>query len=157
MTNVPKYLFRTELVMGLIVSCLSMARAENVTSVGKYLCVVSKMAGIQYEPDGRMTVGGFQPAVEKFFVTVSQTSPELAKQCPWNPTMAREYWLGCTAKYAASIDGGPPMKGDDGHIFFGFLAIGDYFLIADDLKFNRFTTVFSSNGLFVSNGKCTRL
>jgi hypothetical protein len=45
-------------------------RAENVTP-GKYLCVVSHLAGVQYEKDGRTTTDNFKPSEEKFFLTIA--------------------------------------------------------------------------------------
>ena len=112
------------------------AQAQPVATVtAKYICVVSHMAGIQHEKDGRVSTGNFKPASEKFFLTIGRISRE--EKCPWDATFGKTYWLACVAKYMAEIDNDPPMRGDNGSDFYGLFA-ADYFSFnEDDLRFVR--------------------
>jgi hypothetical protein len=129
--------------------------AGEIDMVGKYLCVVSHMAGIQYENDGVTRSGNIRPYSEKFFVNI-RPYKLLMDKCPFDLNMTHLYWLGCQAKYEAIIDNNPPMRGDDQHLFHGVMAI-DFFEMSDDFTFTRFAGILSSSGMIVSDGKCTKL
>jgi hypothetical protein len=128
-------------------------KADGI-NVGKYLCVVSHLAGIQYEKDGRTTSGNFQPAEKEFFLTIANVTP--LEECPKTKMAQLNYWYFCLSKYAAQIDSKPVMRGDKSDTFIGLVG-GDYLQLTDDLRFSSVTGILSLTGYYVSDGKCTKV
>jgi hypothetical protein len=138
------------------------AHADDIQA-GKYLCVVSHLAGIRYEKDGRTTSGNFKPAEEKFFLTIAPVTPldECSKKSKAEiKAWGLPYWYFCVAKFAAQIDNQPGLRGDTSHAFVPLAAVGDYFSIntyLNELHFTSTTGMLSLTGIYVADGKCTRI
>jgi len=144
---------------------LAIAAAGMITSpasaaeVGKYLCIVSRMAGVQFEKDGGITSGNFKPAEDKFFLTVAPVTP--LPECPSTRMKELNYWYFCLAKYAAQKDAELVMRGDSANAFIGMVG-GDYLDLTSegmtsDVTFTSITGILSGTGYYISYGKCTKI
>lgn len=130
------------------------ARARAAIEPGKYLCLVSHLAGIQYESNGQISAGSFKPADDKFFLTIAHFKP--LDECPTTKMKRINYWFFCLAKYSAQVDNQLILHGDDPNVFVG-LSPGDNLSIDDDLGFLHVTGPLSGTGTYVSDGKCTKV
>ncbi len=130
------------------------ANAQDA-KMGKYLCIINHLAGIQYDADGRVSSGNFKPAEDKFFLTLAPVRP--LDECPKTKMAGHNYWYFCLAKFAAQQDGKLVLRGDDDKLFLSLVG-GDYLQFNDDMTFDAVEGVFpSGRGWYVSEGRCTKL
>jgi hypothetical protein len=126
------------------------------TGPGKYLCVVSHLAGIQYPSSGGTSWGKFEPADKEFFVTIApaQASDQCSKT--W-PPVGHIRWFMCETKFLVQMDNKEILRGDDASTFYSLVG-GGTFSMTDDLTFTSIEDVFpAGRGLYVSDGKCTKV
>lgn len=126
--------------------------------VGKYLCVVSHLVGIQQGANGQEVSGNFVPTTKEFFLTIAPVPPR--KDCATTKPDGLAYWYFCLAKFAAQVSDHLVLRGDGLSEFWGF-AGGDYLMlvpdsVGSDIKFST-VTGFLYGGLWASDGKCTRV
>ena len=142
---------------GLVLAGVSIAfsaRAE-ITS-GKYFCLVSHLAGIQLTADGSERSGNFNPAEDKFFIDV-HAAAHPSNVCTGPKTGEFSEWFLCAAKYEIRISDRRNLRGDVLGQFVGAQPYNDTFLLSADGSFNSFQAPFSTDGYYVSDGKCTKI
>jgi hypothetical protein len=124
---------------------------------GKYFCFVSHVAGIQtMRSDGPVASGNFKPAEEKFFIDIHPAThpPQL---CGATQQHSFADWFLCGAPFEVQIAGGRRLRSDLNFAFIGPMPFNGHFFLSPDGSFNSYETVDSSDGFYVSNGKCTKV
>jgi len=130
--------------------------AEADTSdFGKYLCVVSHMAGIQTDADGKAFSGKIQPTSDKFFLDIHQAAhpPSLCGK----PGDDFSDWFLCKAKFEVQINSAGRLRSDTTVTFIGPIPIADEFILNRDMSFYEYQNPLTSGGAFVSDGQCSKL
>ena len=131
--------------------------AAQQTTIGKYLCVVDHVAGLQFG-NGGTTAGQFRPNPDRFFLTIRNARPMAG--CPnlFAPHSLMN-WFSCEATTEAQMDGGPLLRGDSAFAFLGTgLADGAHLSFsADSGVFDSVSSVVMSGGILVSDGRCTKV
>ncbi len=131
--------------------------AAQQAPIGKYLCIVDHMAGLRFA-GSNTTSGSFRPDQDRFFLTIRNARPLAG--CP--NLFARHSllnWFSCEATTEAQMDGGPLLRGDSYSSFIGTgLADGARLTFSSDSGvFDSITSVLMSGGIFVSDGRCTKV
>jgi len=134
------------------------SHADEIT-IGKYFCFVSHTAGIQERADGQVSSGNFKPQNEKFFIDIRVAlHPKDLCDTQFSSTSHNQTnWFLCYAIYEVQIDNGPILRGDLTFSFIGSPPFTEEFDMYSDGTFHRYQTLMTSGGLFVSDGKCTRI
>jgi hypothetical protein len=144
-------------VVSAAVLLASFDAVADEAATGKYLCFVSHMAGIQtMRSDGLAASGNFKPTEERFFIDIHPAihPPQLC-----GPTQLHSFadWFFCRATFEVQIAGGRRLRSDLDFVFIGSMPYNEHFLLTQDGSFNSYQTVNSSDGFYVSNGKCTKI
>ena len=133
------------------------AIAADEATVGKYVCVVTHVAGLQYRDDGTIAAGNFSPAEPQFFIDIHR-AVHPSDGCTTHFDTQNDWFL-CHADFELQIDDKWRLRGDNTISFSGpLLAETEVFLLySAGTSFKRFQTLFSSGGYFVSDGKCSKV
>jgi hypothetical protein len=134
------------------------SHADEIT-IGKYFCYVSHMAGIQQRDDGQVSAGNFKPQDENFFIDIhAALHPKDLCDTQFGATSHDQgNWFLCHATYEVQINNGPRLRGDLIFSFIGVPPFTEEFDMYSDGTFHRYQTLLTSGGLFVSDGKCTKI
>jgi hypothetical protein len=142
------------IVAALVVGNSAAATDEGV--LGKYVCAVAHMAGIERR-DGTVASGNFRPADSQFIIDI-HAAIHPSDVCATHSGTQND-WFVCHATFELQIDDKWRLRGDNPISFSGpLLAETEVFLLYEDNhSFTRFQTQLSSGGYFVSDGKCSKI